>query len=56
MPSRDDTDAPSLVPVVADHPLFANFRADHGRVLAQFAGLIEEQLATTRRASAAAMS
>ena len=53
---EDDTDAPSLVPVVADHPLFANFRADHGRVLAQFAGLIEEQLATTRRASAAAMS
>ena len=32
----DDPDAPRLVPVSLGNPFFANFRVDHGRVLAQF--------------------
>ncbi|WP_428374868.1 hypothetical protein [Lichenicoccus sp.] len=50
---EDDAQAARLVPVAEDEPLFANFRADHGLVLAQFAGLIEQQLATLRCASVA---
>ncbi len=52
---EDDAQAARLVPVAQDDPLFANFRVDHGRVLDQFAGLIEEQLATRRRASTVAI-
>nr|WP_321985544.1 hypothetical protein [uncultured Lichenicoccus sp.] len=52
---EDDADAPKLVPVSRDDPLFANFRADHARVLAQFAGLIDAQLATRECAPAASI-
>ena len=48
----DDPDAPRLVPVSLSNPFFANFHVDHGRVLAQFRGLLTEVMAQrTGRAS-----
>ncbi len=41
----DDPGAPRLVPVSPGNPFFANFRVDHGRVLAQFQTLLAEVLA-----------
>ena len=38
----DDPDAPRLVPVGIGNPFFANFRVDHGRVLAQFRVMLDE--------------
>lgn len=43
----DDPDAPRLVPVSLGNPFFANFRVDHGRVLAQFRGLVDEVMAAS---------
>ena len=42
----DDPEAPRLVPVSLDNPFFANFRLDHARVLAQFATLLQQVMAT----------
>lgn len=41
----DDPDAARLVPVSLSNPFFANFHVDHGRVLAQFRGLLDEVMA-----------
>ena len=41
----DDPDALRLVPVSLGNPFFANFHVDHGRVLAQFRGLLNEVMA-----------
>jgi|GEM_PF-2854263 len=40
----DDPEAPRLVPVQAANPFFANFRADHARIAAQFRDLLSEVL------------
>jgi hypothetical protein len=55
----DDPDAARLVPVSFSNPFFANFHVDHGRVLAQFRGLMNEVMAQqpdrTRAPSASRM-
>ncbi len=46
----DDPEAARLVPVGIGNPFFANFRVDHGRVLAQFRVLLDEVMAGRRAA------
>lgn len=48
----DEPEAPRLVPVSLGNPFFANFRVDHGRVLAQFRELVTETMAASPAARA----
>ncbi len=44
----DEPDATRLVPVGPGNPFFANFRVDHGRVLAQFRVMLDEVMARAK--------